>query len=130
MITQAEMLADAKEVLGDMGALAQTFTNEGGTVSWQAAIGEPVISQELTSGGFKEMVSHQILLVASPASWTTAYGTVSAAALSSGQPVADLAIGKTLVASDQGNRKYRIKNVAFRARSGWVTLLVTNEDDF
>lgn len=130
MITQAEMLADAKEVLGDLGALAQTFTNEAGSVSWQVAIGEPVVSQELTSGGFKEMVNHQILLVASPAGWTTAYGTPCAAALSSGQPVADLAIGKTLVAVDQGNRKYRIKNIAFRARSGWVTVLATNEDDF
>lgn len=124
------MIADAKEVLGDLGALAQTFTNEAGTVSWQAAIGEPVVSQELQTGGFREVVQHQILLVASSASWTTAYGTACAAALSAGQPVADLAIGKTLIAVDQTNRKYRIKNIAFRARSGWVTVLATNEDDF
>lgn len=124
------MIADAKEVLGDLGALAQTFTNEAGTVSWQAAIGEPTISQELQAGGFREIVQHQILLVAEAAAWTTAYGTVSAPAIASGQPVADLAIGKNLVAVDQSNRKYRIKNIAFRARSGWVTVLATNEDDF
>ena len=124
-----DLIADAKEVMGDMIDLAQTWTAVGGTPSFQVLIGMPTVTQELVAGGYRETVNHEVRIVASTASWTTAYGSVCAAALSSGSPVASLAIGKTLVATEQGNRKYRIEGSTYKPGSSWVELQVRAEDD-
>jgi hypothetical protein len=126
----SELIADAKEIVGDMRDLVQTWTAVGGTPSFQVLIGMPTVSQELVAGGYKESVNHEVRLVAETASWTTAYGTVCAAALSSGSPVASLAIGKVLVATEQGNRKYRIVDQTYKPGTAWVMLRVRNEADF
>jgi hypothetical protein len=90
----------------------------------------PTVSQELVAGGYKESVNHEVRLVAETASWTTAYGTACAAALSAGAPVASLAIGKVLVATEQGNRKYLIVDQTYKPGTAWVMLRVRNEADF
>ena len=126
----SDLIADAKEIVGDMRDLVQTWTAVGGTPSFQVLIGMPTVSQELVAGGYKESVNHEVRLVAETASWTTAYGTACAAALSSGAPVASLAIGKTLVATEQGNRKYRVTDLTYKPGTAWVMLRVRNEADF
>lgn len=125
-----ELIADAKAIVSDMEDLAQTWTAVGGTPSFQVLIGDPMVSQELTAGGYKESVSHPARIVASTASWTTGYGATCAAAISSGAPVAALAIGKVLVATEQGNRQYRIVGQTYKPGSAWVELSVQNEADF
>jgi hypothetical protein len=125
-----ELIEDAKAILSDMRDLAQTWTAVGGTPSFQVLIGQPTVSQELTAGGYKESVNHSARIVASTASWTTDYGTACAAAISSGAPVAALAIGKVLVATEQGNRQYRVMGSSYKPGSAWVELTVQNEADF
>jgi hypothetical protein len=124
----SDLIADAKEALGDMRDLVQTWTAVGGTPSWQVIIGQPMISQGLDAGGYTEVVSHEVRVVAESSSWTTAYGTACAAALSSGQPVSQLAIGKILVATEQASRRYRVMEVGFKPGSAWVVLRVRAED--
>lgn len=124
-----DLIADAKEIVGDMADLAQTWTAVGGTPSFQVLIGQPMVTQDLQSGGFMERVSHEVRIVASTASWTTAYGTACAAAISSGAPVASLANGKTLVATEQGNRQYRIDGVSYKPGTAWVVLQVRAQDE-
>ena len=114
----AELIEDAKHIVGDMADLAQTWTAVGGTPSFQVLIDGPNITQELTAGGFLDKVNHNARVVASTASWTTAYGSTCAAAITAGAPVASLAIGKTLVATEQGNRKYRIDGSTYKPGSG------------
>ena len=126
---QSELIEDAKAIVGDMADLAQTWTAVGGTPSFQVLIDGPSITQELTAGGFIDKVSHTCRIVAASASWTTSYGSACAAALSSGSPVSTLAIGKTLVATEQGNRKYRIEGSTYKPGSAWVELQVRAEDD-
>lgn len=126
---KTELIADAKAIVGDMADLAQTWTTVGGATSWQVLIGVPVITQELVPGGFMDKANHEIRLVAADASWTTSYGTACAAAISGTAVVSSLAIGKTLVATEQGNIKYRIVNSAYKPGSGWVTLTVRLEDE-
>jgi len=126
---QSELIADAKDIMGDMADLAQTWTAVGGTPSFQVLIDGPNITQELTEGGFIDKVSHSCRVVASTASWTTAYGSTCAAAISSGSPVSSLAIGKTLVATDQGNRQYRVEGISYKPGSAWVELQVRAQDD-
>lgn len=125
----ADLIADAKDIVGDMADLAQTWTAEAGSPSWQVLMGLPQVSADLMAGGFMERVSHEVRIVASTASWTTAYGTACAAAISSGAPVATLAIGKTLVATEQGNRKYRIEASTYKPGSAWVILQVRAQDE-
>ena len=124
-----DLIADAKEIVGDMADLAQTWTAVGGTPSFQVLIGQPMVTQDLDAGGYMERVSHEVRVVASTASWTTAYGTACAAAISSGAPVASLANGKTLVATEQGNRQYRIDGVAYKPGTAWVVLQVRAQDE-
>lgn len=126
---QSELVEDAKAIIGDMADLAQTWTTVGGGTSWQVLIDGPNITQDLTEGGFIDKVSHTCRLVAASASWTTTYGTACAAAISSGAIVSTLAIGKTLVATEQGNRNYRIEGVSYKPGSGWVELQVRAQDD-
>ena len=126
----SEMIEDAKAIVGDMADLAQTWTAIGGTPSFQVLISDPQINQELTAGGYQEKVEHTCRIVAATASWTTSYGSTCAAAISSGSPVASLAIGKVLVATEQGNRQYRITQSTYKPGSAWVELLVRNEADF
>jgi hypothetical protein len=126
----SDLIADAKEIVGDMRDLAQTWTAVGGTPSFQVLIGMPTVTQELVAGGYKESVSHEVRVVAETASWTTAYGSACAAALSAGAPVAALAIGKVLIATEQGNRKYRIVDQTYKPGTAWVMLRVRNEADF
>lgn len=125
----SELIADAKDIVGDMADLAQTWTAVGGSPSFQVLIDGPSITQELTAGGFVDKVSHTCRIVAATASWTTAYGATCAAGLSGSSPVASLAIGKTLVATEQGNRKYRIEGSTYKPGSAWVELQVRTEDD-
>jgi hypothetical protein len=125
----SDLIADAKDIVGDMADLAQTWTAVGGNPSFQLLIDGPAVTQELTAGGFVDKVSHSARIVASTASWTTAYGTACAAAISAGAPVAALAIGKTLIATEQGNREYRIEGVTYKPGSAWVELQVRAEDD-
>lgn len=126
----SELIEDAKAVVNDMRDLAQTWTAVGGTPSFQVLIGDPQINQELTAGGYRESVMHTCRIVASTASWTTDYSATSAAAISSGSPVAALAIGKVLVATEQSNRQYRIVQSTYKPGSAWVELMVRNEADF
>lgn len=126
----SELIEDAKAVVNDMADLAQTWTAVGGTPSFQVLIGDPQVTQELTAGGYNEKVDHSCRIVAATAAWTTSYGTACAAAISSGAPVAALAIGKVLVATEQGNRQYRIVGQSYKPGSAWVHLTVRNEADF
>lgn len=125
----AELIEDAKAIVGDMADLAQTWTAVGGTPSFQVLIDGPNITQEIGAGGFVDKVSHNARVVAATASWTTAYGSPCAAAISSGAPVGALAIGKTLVATEQGNRQYRIEGSTYKPGSAWVELMVRAQDD-
>ena len=125
----SELIEDAKAIVGDMADLAQTWTAVGGTPSFQVIIGQPLITQDLEAGGFMDRVAHEVRVVAATASWTTAYGTACAAAISAGAPVAALAIGKTLVASEQGNRQYRIVGSAYKPGTAWVVLQVRAQDE-
>ena len=125
---KADLISDAKYIVGDMADLAQTWTTTAGTTSWQVLIGQPMVSQDLTAGGYIERVSHEARIVAESSSWTTAYGTACAAALSSGAIVSTLAIGQTLIATEQGNRKYRIEASAYKPGTAWVVLQVRAED--
>lgn len=125
----AELIEDAKAIVGDMADLAQTWTAVGGTPSFQVLIDGPSITQELQAGGFVDKVNHTCRVVAATAAWTTSYGTSCAAGLSGSAPVASLAIGKTLVATEQGNRKYRIEGSTYKPGSAWVELMVRAEDD-
>lgn len=126
---KADLIADAKDIVGDMADLAQTWTAVGGTPSFQVLIGQPMVTQDLEAGGFMERVSHEVRIVAESAAWTTAYGSASAAALSAGQPVASLAIGKTLVATEQGNRQYRIEAQSYKPGTAWVVLQVRAQNE-
>ena len=125
----SELIEDAKAIVGDMADLAQTWTAVGGTPSFQVIIGQPLITQDLEAGGFMDRVAHEVRVVAATASWTTVYGTACAAAISAGAPVASLAIGKTLVATEQGNRQYRIVGSAYKPGTAWVVLQVRAQDE-
>jgi hypothetical protein len=125
----SELIQDAKDIVGDMADLAQTWTAVGGTPSFQVLIGQPLVTQDLNAGGFIDRVTHEVRVVASTASWTTAYGSACAAAISAGAPVASLAIGKTLVATEQGNRQYRIEGSAYKPGTAWVVLNVRAENE-
>ena len=125
----SELIEDAKAIVGDMADLAQTWTAVGGTPSFQVIIGQPLITQDLEAGGFMDRVSHEVRVVAATASWTTAYGTACAAAISAGAPVSSLAIGKTLVATEQGNRQYRIEGSAYKPGTAWVVLQVRAQNE-
>ena len=125
----SDLIADAKDIVGDMADLAQTWTAVGGTPSFQVLIDGPNITQDLGAGGFVDKVSHNCRVVAATSSWTTAYGVACAAAVSSGAPVSALAIGKTLVATEQGNRQYRIEGSTYKPGSAWVELMVRAQDD-
>lgn len=125
----SELIEDAKAIVGDMADLAQTWTAVGGTPSFQVLIGQPLITQDLEAGGFMDRVSHEVRVVAATASWTTAYGTACAAAISAGAPVSSLAIGKTLVATEQGNRQYRIEGSAYKPGTAWVVLQVRAQNE-
>lgn len=125
---KADLIADAKSIMGDMADLAQTWTNLAGSTSWQVLIGQPMISQELTAGGYIDRVSHELRVVAESSSWTTSYGSTCAPALSSGLVASGLAIGQTLVATEQGNRKYRVEASAYKPGTAWVVLQVRAED--
>jgi len=125
----SDLIADAKDIVGDMADLAQTWTTVAGTTSWQVLIGQPTLSQELQAGGFMETVNHEVRIVAASASWTTSYGTACAAGLASGLIPGTLAIGQTLVATEQGNRKYRVIGSTYKPGSAWVTLQVRAEDE-
>ena len=126
---QSELIADAKDIVGQMADLAQTWTAEAGTPSFQVLMGMPQVTADLQAGGFMERVNHEVRIVAETASWTTAYGSVCAAALSSGAPVASLAIGKTLIATEQGSRKYRIEGSTYKPGSAWVILQVRAQEE-
>jgi hypothetical protein len=126
---QSELIADAKDIVGQMADLAQTWTAEAGTPSFQVLMGMPQVTADLQAGGFMERVNHEVRIVAETASWTTAYGSVCAAALSSGSPVASLAIGKTLIATEQGSRKYRIEGSTYKPGSAWVILQVRAQEE-
>jgi hypothetical protein len=126
---QSELIADAKDIVGQMADLAQTWTAEAGTPSFQVLMGMPQVTADLQAGGFMERVNHEVRIVAETAQWTTAYGTACAAALSSGAPVASLAIGKTLIATEQGNRKYRIEGSTYKPGSAWVILQVRAQEE-
>ena len=125
----SELIEDAKAIVGDMADIAQTWTAVGGTPSFQVIIGQPLVTQDLEAGGFMDRVAHEVRVVAATASWTTAYGTACAAAISAGAPVASLAIGKTLVATEQGNRQYRIVGSAYKPGTAWVVLQVRAQDE-
>jgi len=125
----SELIEDAKAIVGDMADLAQTWTAVGGTPSFQMLIDGPNYTQELGAGGFVDKVSHNARVVAATESWTTAYGSACAAAISAGAVVSSLAIGKTLVATEQGNRQYRIEGVTYKPGSAWVELMVRAQDD-
>jgi len=125
----SELIEDAKAIIGDMADLAQTWTAVGGTPSFQVIIGQPLITQDLEAGGFMDRVAHEVRVVAATASWTTAYGTACAAAISAGAPVSSLAIGKTLVATEQGNRQYRIVGSAYKPGTAWIVLQVRAQDE-
>ena len=129
VMLKADLIKDAKEIVGDMADLAQTWTTADGSVSWQVLIGQPMLTPELVSGGYIERISHEVRVVAETASWTTSYGTACAAAISSGAIVSTLAIGKTLIATEQSNRKYRIEATAYKPGSAWVVLRVRGEDE-
>ena len=125
---KADLIADAKEVMGDMADLAQTWTTVDGSTSWQVLIGMPSITQELMSGGFMERTNHEVRIVASNTSWTTAYGSACAAAIN-GTPLASVfTIGMSLMAVEQ-NLKYRVIGSAYKPGSAWVTLTVRLEDE-
>jgi hypothetical protein len=126
---QSELIADAKDIVGQMADLAQTWTAEAGTPSFQVLMGMPQVTADLQAGGFMERVNHEVRIVAETAQWTTAYGTACAAALSSGSPVASLAIGKTLIATEQGSRKYRIEGSTYKPGSAWVILQVRAQEE-
>ncbi len=128
VMLQADLIADAKEIVGDMADLAQTWTTTAGTTSWQVLIGQPMISQDLTVGGYIERVSFEVRIVAASASWTTSYSVACAAGLASGLIPSTLAIGQTLVATEQNNRKYRIEASGYKPGSAWVVLQVRAED--
>lgn len=130
MITKEELVSDAKEQLNDIGELAQEFTNEDGTVSWQATIGDPVYSQDLGSGGFRERISHTVSIVAADEAWTTLLGNETAAGLENGDVHPDLSVEKVVIAKSQGDRRYLVKSVAHARNSGWVTLTVSIESSF
>jgi len=124
-----DLITDAKDIVGDMADLAQTWTAVGGTPSFQVLIGQPMVTQDFQLGGYMEKVTHEVRIVAATASWTTAYGTACAAAISSGAPVASLAIGKTLVATEQGNRQYRVEGSSYKPGTAWVVLQVRAENE-
>lgn len=125
---KADLIKDAKAIVGDMADLAQTWTTVGGGTSWQVLIGQPMLTPELGAGGYIERISHEVRIVAESASWTTSYGSACAPALSSGAIASSLAIGQTLVATEQSNRKYRIEASAYKPGSAWVVLQVRGED--
>lgn len=126
----SEMLEDAKETVSDMADLAQTWTTPGAGATWQVLMDVPAVGQELVAGGFKETVSHNVMLVASASSWTTSYGASNSASIAAGAPVSALAIGKSLVAVEQGNRVYRIVDSSYMPGTAWVTLRVRNDNEF
>jgi hypothetical protein len=125
----SDLVADAKDIVGEMADLVQTWTAVGGTPSWQVLIGQPNVTQDFQAGGYIERVTHEVRVVASATSWTPTGGVACAASLSAGAPVAALAIGKTLVATEQGNRKYRIEAQSYKPGTAWVVLSVRAEDE-
>jgi hypothetical protein len=125
----SELIEDAKAIVGDMADLAQTWTAVGGTPSFQVIIGPPLVTQDLEAGGYIDRVAHEVRVVAATASWTTSYNLACAAAISAGAPVASLAIGKTLVATEQGNRQYRIVGSSYKPGTAWVVLQVRAQDE-
>lgn len=126
----ASLVLDAKDLVNDLKDTVQTWTTTGNSpTSWQVLIGQPFISQDLGPGGYTETVSHEVRIIATSSAWTTTYGASCAASLSSGLPVSSLAIGKVLIATEQGNRRYRIMTVGFKPGTAWVVLRVRAEDE-
>jgi hypothetical protein len=126
----ASLILDAKELVNDLKDTVQTWTTTGNSpTSWQVLIGQPFVTQELDAGGYTETLSHEVRFIATASAWTTDYGASCAATLSSGLPVSSLAIGKVLVATEQGNRRYRINAVGFKPGTAWVVLRVRAEDE-
>ena len=124
MSLYSEFLPDAKEVLADLGVAGSC---NGGAITFVCMLSDPAVTQVFEAGGFCERTQHTVRLAAATASWSQPDGSngASAAIISSGAPIASLAIGKKIVA---GGKNLRITGQTYKPGSAWVTLVVIDEN--
>ena len=120
----SEFLPDAKEMLADFGVAGSA---NAGAITFVCMLSDPALTQSFEAGGFKEMTQHTVRLAAATASWSLPDGSTgaSAAVISSGSPIASLAIGKKIVA---GGKTLRITGQTYKPGSAWVTLVVIDDN--
>ena len=120
----SEFLPDAKEILADLG-VAGSCNN--GSITFVCMLSDPAVTQVFEAGGFCERTQHTVRLAAATASWSLPDGSTvaSAAVISSGSPIASLAIGKKIVA---GGKTLRITGQTYKPASAWITLVVIDDN--
>jgi len=119
-----EFLNDAKEMVADFGVAGSANS---GAITFSCLISDPAVSTVLEAGGYMERTQYTVRLPAVTASWSQPDGSMgaSAALLSSGAPIASLAIGKKIVA---GGKALRITGQTYKPASAWITLVVIDDN--
>jgi len=120
----SELLDDAKEMIDDFGVAGSANS---GALTFKCLLSDPQVTQAFEAGGFVTQTQHTVRLPAVSASWTLPDGSNGASGpiISSGAPVASLAIGKKIVA---GGKNLRVTGQTHKPGSAWVTLMVVHED--
>lgn len=124
MSLYADFLADAKVILADFGVAGSANS---GAITFVCMLSDPSVTQVFEAGGFCERTQHTVRLAAATASWSLPDGSngASAAVISSGAPIASLAIGKKIVA---GGKTLRISGQTYKPASAWITLVVIDDN--
>lgn len=124
MSLYADFLADAKVILADFGVAGSANS---GAITFVCMLSDPSVTQVFEAGGFCERTQHTVRLAAATASWSLPDGSngASAAVISSGAPIASLAIGKKIVA---GGKSLRITGQTYKPASAWITLVVIDDN--
>ncbi len=124
MSLYSEFLADAKEMIADFGVAGSANS---GAITFYCLISDPAVQTVLEAGGYCERTQYPVRIPAATASWSLPDGSngASAAVISSGAPIASLAIGKKIVA---GGKTLRITGQTYKPGSAWVTLVVIDDN--
>lgn len=123
MSIYADFAQDAKDMLADFGVAGSIASGP----TFLCMISDPVLTQVLEAGGYCDRTQFSVKVTATTTAWTASDGRVgaSAALLSSGLPIASLAIGKKITA---GGKSVRITSQTYKPGSAWIILVVIDDN--
>ena len=124
MSLYAEFLADAKEIIADLGVAGSASS---GAKTFKCMITDPAVTTDLEAGGYCERTQYLVRLPAATASWSLPDGSIGASSSTVGagavNPLFRQGAKMTI-----GGRGVRITTQTYKPGSAWVTLLVIDEN--